>query len=187
MLFAYPAIGVPVLIAIILFFVYSARQGNSSYQSSVIRRGSVAMKDNEKTQALTDIRAHDPNFDESALCQRITPAFMKIQSAWCAQDLTTVRAFISDGVYERFTLQFEEQKAEGYHDHMEGINLDGIGVVNISSEGLFDEVSVRILATARDWRESLTDKKAHLRLRFSRAIRRDLDVSSSSHGRDRTG
>ena len=158
-LFRRPIFGLPVLALIVLFFVYSARQGNSSYQSSVIRRGTRAMKSEEKYAALAALRAHDPNFDESALCERVEQAFLKIQMGWCAQDLKSARAFISDGVHERFLLQFAEQKAQGYRDHMENIEVDDTDIVSVSSEGLFDELSVRLDANAREWRESLADGK----------------------------
>ena len=157
LLFSHPAIGLPVLIVIVLFFVFSAKQGNSSYQSNVIRRGTRLMDAMDKSAAIQGIVAHDPKFDEGALCDRVEQAFLKIQAAWCAQKLDTVRAFISDGVHERFLLQFAEQKAAGYHDRMERIVVDDVKIASVSSEGLFDEVAVRIEANAQDWRESLTD------------------------------
>jgi tellurite resistance protein len=40
---------------------------------------------------------------------------------------------------------------------MDDIRVDWIDVVSVSSEGLFDEMAVRIRAAARDWRESLAD------------------------------
>src|SRR5207302_4081403 len=65
--------------------------------------------------------------------------------------------FISDGMHERFLLQFDEQRALGYRDHMEGICVNSINIAAVNSKGLFDEVSVRIEAAAKDWRESLAD------------------------------
>jgi DnaJ-domain-containing protein 1 len=159
LLFQYPVVGVPVLIVIVLVIVFSAKQGNSSYQSGVIRRGTEALREDDKTQGIAGIRAHDPNFDVAVFCRRVNLAFGKIQAAWCRQELTPVRPFISDGVHERFLLQFQEQKAAGYRDHMEDIRIDAIDVASVSSDGLFDELSVRIAAAARDWRESLTDGK----------------------------
>jgi len=135
------------------------RKGKSGYQTSVIRRGSGAMDEIRKTAALAEIQAKDPNFDEKHFLERISAAFMKIQEAWCAQDLHTVRPFISDGVYERFTLQIAEQKFLGLRDRMENIRIVDIGLAAVESRDQFDEISVRIDASAVDYEVSLADGK----------------------------
>lgn len=159
LLFRHPAIGVPLLMVAAVLFYYFTHQGNIIYQSGVIRRGGQAMREGDKATAIAGVREHDPNFEEVAFCQRVHLAFDKIQSAWCMQNIGGIRAFISDGVFERFLLQFEEQKLQGYRDHMEDIRVEWIDIASVSSEGLFDEMAVRIRAAARDWRESLTDGK----------------------------
>ena len=103
--------------------------------------------------------AADPNFDAQAFYQRVGVAFRKIQAAWCAQNLSTVRPFISDGVHERFSLQVAEQRAEGYRDQMDNIYIHDIDLLELHSDGLFDELSVRIEASAADYRVSLANGK----------------------------
>jgi predicted nucleic acid-binding Zn ribbon protein len=153
----YPVIGIPVVVIIIFFFVAGGQRGTTAYQSSVLRRGGDVMEQNAKNQSLLEMRQHDPNFSEPAFCQRVSAAFFKIQNAWVAQDLKTVRPFISDGVYERFLLQFAEQKAVGYRDQLQNVALDGVSIADVSSTGVFDEIAVRIGARAADFRVSLTD------------------------------
>ena len=110
-------------------------------------------------QAAARLRIADPNFDEQAFYRRVDVAFNKIQVAWCSQNLSAVRPFISDGVHERFTLQFAEQKAEGWRDQMDDIQVHRIVIAELQSDGLFDELSVRIEASARDYHVSLADGK----------------------------
>src|SRR5262245_37881888 len=50
----HPAVGIPLTIAIIIFFIYASKQGNNAYQSSVIRRG----------YSLLDSRQHDAKLAE---------------------------------------------------------------------------------------------------------------------------
>jgi predicted lipid-binding transport protein (Tim44 family)/uncharacterized tellurite resistance protein B-like protein len=76
-------------------------------------------------------------------------------------------------VHERFLLQFEEQRAEGYRDHMDQIRVDDVEVAGLSSTGLFDEISMRIEAAASDWRESLAD---HRRISGSTAVEPFVEV-----------
>lgn len=144
-----------VIVAIIVGFYYFG--GGSDNKSSARPLAHQMQKVSERERALTALQSHDPAFTELQFIKRVLVAFDKIQAAWCAQDLRTVRPFISDGVHERFSLQFQEQKAEGYRDHMEDIHVTGAHLVALSSPGMFDEVSVRIDARAKDWRESLKD------------------------------
>ena len=67
--------------------------------------------------------------------------------------------FISDGVYERFSLQFAEQRDGGYRNMMDNVAVQQVRVADARSAGVFDEVSVRIIASAADYRVRLTDGK----------------------------
>lgn len=102
-----------------------------------------------------DLRRNDPAFDENAFYSRIRIAFDKIQQAWCAQNLTVIRPFVSDGVYERFLLQIAEQRDEGYHDFMEGLRVLDLRMAEIESDGIYDEIAVRIRAVSVDYRMSI--------------------------------
>ena len=59
-----------------------------------------------------------------------------------------MRPFISDGVHERFSLQFAEQKAEGYRNVMENVVVVAAAIVDSASDEIYDEVTVRIQARA---------------------------------------
>ena len=103
------------------------------------------------------LKKHDPAFSEAAFTERVSVAFQKIQAAWCGQDLTSVRPFISDGVHERFSLQFDEQRQLGYREKMDSLKILQVTIADLGSEGLFDEVAVKITAEAADYRVSLRD------------------------------
>jgi len=55
-------------------------------------------------------QVRDPQFDEQQFLARVSQAFLKIQDAWSRQDLSAVRPFISDGIRERFSFQFNMQQ-----------------------------------------------------------------------------
>jgi len=96
------------------------------------------------------LRERDPRFSEQTLTHRITPAFTQVQQAWCRQDLEPIRHFVSDGIYERFSLQIQEQQEAGWRDQMEQIQVLEVQVVQIESDPVFDTVTVRIRASAVD-------------------------------------
>jgi predicted lipid-binding transport protein (Tim44 family) len=151
---SHPIIGVPLLIIIaVVFYYYQQQSSNTAGMSPLtpmpLRRPGA--------DPVVVIRTHDPNFDPNAFCNRVGAGFLKLQSAWCNQNLQEVRPFISDAVHERFSLQFAEQKAEGYHDRMDGVGIDQIIIADASSDEIYDELSVRIMAHAADYKVSMRD------------------------------
>jgi predicted nucleic acid-binding Zn ribbon protein len=151
----HPGMGIPLLIAAVALFIWAQRNGAMAYQSSVIRRGNALLSANEQAAMLAPLQAADPAFDLQAFLARATEAFRKIQTAWSAQDLRTVRPFISDGVHERFSLQFDEQRLLGYRNLMDRVSVEGASIAQVRSDHLFDELAVRISASATDYNVAL--------------------------------
>jgi uncharacterized membrane protein YebE (DUF533 family) len=104
---------------------------------------------------LRQLLAKDPGFDEPSFCRRVETAFFKIQDACCAQDLKSVQLFISDGVAERYSLQFAEQRDQDYREQIES-EIDDLQIVDVDSTGIFDELSVRIRARGARFRKSIS-------------------------------
>jgi len=153
----YPQFGIPLLIVVGVLYAMAHRQGVQAYRGSVIRRGTLAGMSQQRLDAVAQLQQRDPAFDQTGMCNRVGVAFMKIQHAWCVQDASSIRAFVSDGVYERFLLQFAEQKALGYVDHMSNISVDDLAIAAVAFHSRFDEISMRIVATAVDYRAALAD------------------------------
>jgi predicted nucleic acid-binding Zn ribbon protein/uncharacterized tellurite resistance protein B-like protein len=153
----FPQFGLPITAVVIVAIYVSHRQVLRGYQNSVIRRGATAGDLNAVTGAVSAMRAADPAFDAQAFYLRVKAAFMKIQNAWSSQDLTSIRPFVSDGIYERFSLQIDEQKALGYRDRMENIQIGQVSMADVDNDGIFDVASVRVEASAADFRVSLSD------------------------------
>jgi predicted lipid-binding transport protein (Tim44 family) len=159
LLFYHPAFGIPALVVIVLFLIFVYRNGSNAYQSSVIRRGTDLLDFQERDRMLGALRERDPRFDVESFAARVTVAFEKIQWAWSNQNLQAVRPFLSDGVYERFSLQIDEQKALGYRNDVSAVNIEDITIVQVRNSRLFDVLAVRIAARARDVKVSLADGK----------------------------
>ncbi|MEI7768179.1 MAG: Tim44 domain-containing protein, partial [Phycisphaerae bacterium] len=100
--------------------------------------------------ALTALMLRDTTFDPEIFYTRIQTAFVALQNAWSQQNLDPIRPFISDAIYERFTLQFAEQAFLGYRNDMSDIRVYATTLVHTDSDGLYDTVTVRINAAAVD-------------------------------------
>jgi predicted nucleic acid-binding Zn ribbon protein len=148
----HPLIGLPITAGLIYATYRSAKAGKSGYQGAVIKRGNVAAAENLVQPGLRALRKADPAFAQDAFERRVRVAFEKLQRAWCQQSLVTVRPFISDGIHERFGLQFEEQHALGYRPVMENLSIAGFNFAQVECGPVFDVVTVRFSARALDYR-----------------------------------
>lgn len=148
----HPLIGVPATGAAIYFLYRSGKAGKRGYQGVVINRGALAAAQNVVQPGLRALRKADPAFSQDAFERRVRVAFEKLQRAWCEQSLVTVRPFISDGIHERFGLQFEEQHALGYRPAMENLQIVGFNFAQVECGPVFDVVTVRFSARAHDYR-----------------------------------
>ena len=110
---------------------------------------------------IAKLQRTDPNFDFDEFAHRVEHAFLEIQDAWCAQDMEPVRAYVSDSILERFSLQIGEQIREGYHDHMTDIDVDRdkMRLAGLTRTSHFDVVDIYISCDAVDIRVSLETGK----------------------------
>ena len=155
----HPAVGTVVTV-VLGYLVYTGwNSSRSAYTGSVIRRGAAVADATSIAAGLREMRTADPGFDRDRFAERVRAGFTKLQSAWCEQNLQSVRPFISDGIHERFSLQFAEQRALGYRPHMEGLNILECRIAQVECTPVFDVVTMRIGASARDLRISAADGK----------------------------
>ena len=159
----YPYLGIPatlVGVPVIFFAFYKgAGQANGYHQASTIRRGRRMQESAVRVQALATLVSRDADFNETAFLGRVTTAFMQLQQAWCNQNLEPVRPFVSDGIWERFSLQIREQKDAGYRDYMEHIQVLDAQIAQIESDQVFDTLTVMVHASAVDYRVALESGK----------------------------
>jgi Zn finger protein HypA/HybF involved in hydrogenase expression len=145
-----PEIGIPLLIILGVGYFFTHRSVAGAITNNRIDRGMDAESDLLANQGLLNLQAADPSFDAQAFYQRVTQAFLKMQDAWCAQNLSTVDAFISDGVRERFKLEFLQAQRLGEKDRMSQIQVLSVSLAHATSDHLYDTAVVAIQASAVD-------------------------------------
>ncbi len=167
LLIDYPGVMIPLTLVLIGVVVYWNRTGlgvgGGDGDTVEELPGQAASAYSEQVgqsrrQALEAIRGRDPAFDEAAFIARASAAFLVIQDAWSRQDMSRARAFISDGVYERFSRQIAEQKAEGVRNRMQGVQVLAAEAVGYQTGPHFDSIYVRVRASAQDEMVSLADE-----------------------------
>ncbi len=115
-----------------------------------IRRGAAAINKNSIKNGLSDIKLRDPNFDEQAFFNRCKNIFPLFQSSWSEQDVSGIRHFMSDGMYEAISIQLEMQNAKGIFNRVTDVKVLNVHLVEVSSDDFFDTLDIAITAQAAD-------------------------------------
>jgi hypothetical protein len=150
LIFQYPYISVPVILLILAFSFFGGSKVNYSRQNSFIRRGLQRQQPDTLENNLLKLLERDPDFTVGGLCDRIKKAFMLIQNAWSEMDMSKARAFISDGIFERFSLQLQIYQASKIKNSMSDMKVLSCEIVSAGSNDFFDSVDIKITASAVD-------------------------------------
>lgn len=148
----YPTVGVPLLIVVVVIIVvasiYGSREGTEQYVDFTIRRGDRLQKSSQLKTAEQALRNRDPAWNSAPFLTRMKKGFMAIQDGWSRREPAAFQNFVSDGVWERFTLQIDELRSLGRIDRMEKVQVLEATIAHVQSDAQFDTVHVRFRASA---------------------------------------
>jgi predicted lipid-binding transport protein (Tim44 family) len=109
-------------------------------------------------EGVTALTAADKDFSMAKFEGRVKTAFLALQDAWCKQNLDAGRAFMSPGAYFTWSAQLETMSAEGRRNVMENLSVRAIEPVRIVHGRVFDDLTVRISASAADFEVDQSNK-----------------------------
>ncbi|PKL47990.1 MAG: hypothetical protein CVV42_10935 [Candidatus Riflebacteria bacterium HGW-Riflebacteria-2] len=162
----YPHIGIPLAIVVGVLAWKGYLKGEDTYVDYTITKASRVKPDNFSKVALTQLKQRDPGFDENFFIGRAKKAFRLIQDAWTARKLDKAQAFLSDGIFEQFSIQLAEMREKGIIDHLEALEISSATPVKFQSDKNFDVIHLRIDASAINYRK---DEKTGKLLNGSRS------------------
>ena len=150
----------PVAIAIVILMIVcgcvSLFAEKNARITRTIRKGRRVQEDELRWNSLAKINGRDHGFDSDVFLRRTANAFLTTQHGWSEQNLGMCRAFISDGVYERFDLYIEMQKAENIRNRLKNVKVVSQEVVCVTSDQHFDTIHLRVTASAISYNEDLS-------------------------------
>lgn len=109
----------------------------------------------EKIDILRRLMASDPAFHDATFLARVRQAFVALQNAWSEQKISQVRSFLSDGMYQRLSIQVGMQIAQGCRNELHQIQILDESIVAFQGGSGFDRLDVRISASMVDYYVSL--------------------------------
>lgn len=155
----HPFVGIPLTLGLLFLAYHAARTVRTAHSGYVIRNGRTARTRFTVEQIVDALQKKDPDFDLTTFQSRARTAFTTAQDAWCEQDLTRLRPFVCDGVYERWSMQVDELRESGWRDHMENLKIELVQLADYSALGSAEELTVFFRASAVDYRISLAENR----------------------------
>jgi predicted lipid-binding transport protein (Tim44 family) len=102
------------------------------------------------------LNARDPGFTWASFVNKVRVVFDAFHTSWSAQDLTAVRAYLSDNLFELQRYWVSAYQQQGLHNRTENPTIVTVHLARISHDRFFDAVTVRVFATCVDY---TTDEK----------------------------
>jgi predicted lipid-binding transport protein (Tim44 family) len=102
------------------------------------------------------LNARDPGFTWASFVNKVRVVFDAFHTSWSAQDLTAVRPYLSDNLFELQRYWVSAYKQQGLHNRTENPTIVTVHLARISHDRFFDAVTVRVFATCVDY---TTDEK----------------------------
>ena len=136
-----------IVVAIIIVVAYFSRK--KAKQQSILNKlptGEAVTK----IKGYNDFIAKNPNFKDAAFKEKVKTAFMQIQEAWQNKNMSKVRKYISDGMYQRLNVQFKMMDKLQQKNTLEKLEVKNIYIDRIDTDGLFDVIHVAIHASIVD-------------------------------------
>jgi hypothetical protein len=100
---------------------------------------------------LANLRQRDPSFDWNAFTQRVALTFAEMQTGWSARDLSNVRPFVSDNLFQSQAYWIDLYVQARARNITEGAHITRIDLANVLSDKHFDAITIRMFATSTDY------------------------------------
>ena len=102
-------------------------------------------------QRWAGLAAKDPGVTWALLVARIETTFASFHASCSAQDLTAVRPFLSDNLFETQKYWVSAYRSEGLRNLTDGAKVATIHLSRVTNDALFDLVTVRVYASCLDY------------------------------------
>jgi len=104
----------------------------------------------DKLKALEKYKLVNPEFNAEAFKTKVKTAFIQIQEAWMLKDMSKVRKYISDGMYQRLNIQFKMMNILDQENIIDKLLVKNVYIDKIEYDGNFEIIHTAIHASIVD-------------------------------------
>lgn len=138
-----PGMIVIIIIVLVLYYLFKGKLPSGNENNN-----------NVNSQSLPT--SSSAQFPEGLTPDKVRTAFLELQDAWQQQDLSKVRKWMSDGMYQRLTAQFAMMKKLSQRNRLSNIRIENIYVANVTDDGAYKAADVAISFSMDD--QFISDK-----------------------------
>ncbi len=136
-----------IAVAAIIVLAYLGKKKNQ--QKSVLNK-MPGHGSNINSKNFQQYLQHHKDFNLSDFEKKVRTAFLEIQKAWEKKDLSEVRHYISDGVYQRFNTQFKMMDMLDQTNKLDEIRIRQIQIADVEYDDTYEIMHVAIQAGIKD-------------------------------------
>ncbi len=151
LIFRYPVVGIPVTVIFLVILYFSYYQGKEIHVSRTISKYNQRQGFERMQGQMSLITGRDPQFSPMEFKKHGTEVFFRLQDAWANQDMRSVRTLVSDGIFERFTLQLEMMRKSRIINKMDGVCIADVDIALVEAGQYFNAITLKIEAGAADY------------------------------------
>jgi predicted lipid-binding transport protein (Tim44 family) len=100
---------------------------------------------------LKELEQRDPSFTWKAFITRVERTFQEFHASWCAQDLTAVRPYLSDNLFELQRYWVHAYKSQGLKNQTKDASIVTVHLAKVMRDRFFDSITVRVFARCFDY------------------------------------
>jgi hypothetical protein len=101
--------------------------------------------------SFSELVGRDPQSTQEALRARIELVFASLQRGWSGRDLSLIRPFVTDNLFQFFGYWVDLYQQQRARNVTEGARVTDVVIVKVLSDAVYDAVTVRLFATSIDY------------------------------------
>lgn len=137
-----------IFLVFIVIIIISRRSGNHSSHSVPAGAQPTAQSKLSPMNGYTSI---DPNFSADALRERLSNLYVQMQNAWTNKDITPLRPYFTDALYNQYARQAEMFKSAGRTNYVERISVLGTTLRGYFQQEGYDHIVVEMRTRIVDY------------------------------------
>jgi uncharacterized Zn finger protein (UPF0148 family) len=102
-------------------------------------------------ERMAELVQADPASGEDAIVARLQLIYTELNPAWTALDLTPVRGFVSDGLFDYLQYWINAYRHQGLRNQLRDMRLTRRQLAKVIRDKHYDAVTIRIWASGRDF------------------------------------
>jgi hypothetical protein len=121
--------------------------------STAVERGNdlPTLIDPGATERLAELVQRDPQSTPEALRGRIELVFASLQKGWSGRDLSSIRPFVTDNLFQYFGYWIDLYQQQHARNVTENARVTDVVIANVLSDAVYDAVTIRLFATSLDY------------------------------------